>query len=55
MTKSQCEAIELDYQRYLREKSIGKNVSDRRKIPTDSKPIEVDYFESKMSSPHQVA
>ena len=53
MTKSQCEAIELDYQRYLREKSIGKSVSDRRKISTDSKPIEVDYFESKMSSPHQ--
>ena len=53
LTKSQCDAIETDYQRYLREKSIGKLTSDRRKIATDSKTIEIDYFESKMSAPHQ--
>ena len=53
LTKSQCDAIETDYQRYLREKSIGKITSDRRKIATDSKTIEIDYFESKMSAPHQ--
>ena len=53
MTKSQCDAIEQDYQRYLREKSIGKETPDRRKIITDSKTIEVNYFESKMTAPHQ--
>ena len=54
MTKSQCEAIENDYQRYLREKSIGKRTADKRVIHTESrKLIEVDYFEWKMIAPHQ--
>ena len=36
LTKSQCEAIELDHQRYEHEKAIGKRTQAHRHILVDS-------------------
>ena len=53
MTKSQCEAIEKDYNFYTREKSIGKRTHSKRNIVTEKQTIVVDYDEEKMYSPHE--
>ena len=55
MTKSQCEAIELDNQKYEREKSIGKRTQIHRVItlPDGKKPIEVNFETERMEAPHQ--
>ena len=53
LTKSQCEAIEKDYNFYTREKSIGKRTHSKRNIVTEKETIVVDYDEEKMFSPHE--
>ena len=53
LTKSQCEAIEKDYNFYTREKSIGKRTHSKRNIVTEKQTIIVDYDEEKMYSPHE--
>ena len=53
LTKSQCEAIEKDYNFYTREKSIGKRTHSKRNIVTEKETIVVDYDEEKMYSPHE--
>ena len=52
LTRAQCDALETDFQVYLREKSVGKRTSDARVITVmGSKDIHVNYFESTMSQP----
>lgn len=55
LTKSQCDAIERDFQLYLREKSIGRHPQSTRFIQPEGgrKQIEVDYENFKMYSPHE--
>ena len=59
LTKSQCEAIETDHQRYEHERAIGKRTQARRHIQVESasssnrKPIEVDYELERMLAPHE--
>lgn len=55
LTKSQCDAIEKDFQLYIREKSIGRHPQSNRIIQPEGgrKLIEVDYETFKMFSPHE--
>ena len=55
LTKSQCEAIEMDHQRYEHEKAIGKRTQSNRHILLEGgkKPIEVNYETERMEAPHQ--
>ena len=53
LTRSQCDAIEKDYNFYTREKSIGKRTHSKRNIVTEKQTIVVDYEQEKMFSPHE--
>ena len=48
LTRSQCDAIEKDYNFYTREKSIGKRTHSKRNIVTEKQTIVVDYEQEKM-------
>ena len=54
LTKAQCEAIEADFQRYSREKTVAKPVNESRKIRTASEKneaIQLNYQDSRMFAP----
>ena len=63
LTRSQCEALEEDFQLYMRERSIGKRTNEQRLVrikqyaggsgSSSSKDLVVNYSESKISQPFE--
>lgn len=53
LTRAQCEALEADFQLYMREKTVGKRTSDQRKINVEGSKsqLHVDYDLSRMIQP----
>lgn len=52
LTRAQCDAIESDFQLYLREQAVNKRTHDERIIKVDERDdILVNYEESRMTKP----